>query len=347
MAVRSGGSSSSVRSLPPPCPKSPPEYPDLYGKRRGAAKIQILEREISVLEQEELKSVDGLQPASRYCKEYEPEESEVMSVLEVALVPISCSSVLCYSLLVGIYVYMTDTANLRLACILTEFPVLTCHGSAVAALPVHAFATYVTAAPANVARRTAVHANAARLTRVHASATQVIAVHVSAEPATALHVTAAACATAVRASAAACATAVHVSAALVIAFRATTAARATAAHVQAAARSQNGDANAAHATVVRVQPAARSRNGNASAAAHATAAHVQAAARSRNGNVSRVPNPIASERCHAAAGTQTVPQLVGHEKPRFKLELQEQDTVPVKELRHRICHMLAADSERV
>ncbi|PNY16669.1 guanine nucleotide-binding protein subunit gamma 3-like [Trifolium pratense] len=61
-------SSSSVPSLPPPSPKSPPEYPDLYGKRREMAKVQMLEREISFLE-EELKSVEGLQPASKCCKE--------------------------------------------------------------------------------------------------------------------------------------------------------------------------------------------------------------------------------------------------------------------------------------
>ncbi|KAI3410785.1 G protein gamma domain-containing protein [Psidium guajava] len=67
MAARPG-CSSSVPSLPPPCPKSPPEYPDLYGKRREAAKVQMLEREIGFLE-EELKSLDGLQPASRCCKE--------------------------------------------------------------------------------------------------------------------------------------------------------------------------------------------------------------------------------------------------------------------------------------
>lgn len=42
--------SSSMPSLPPPCPKSPPDYPDLYGKRRGAAKVQMLEREIGFLE---------------------------------------------------------------------------------------------------------------------------------------------------------------------------------------------------------------------------------------------------------------------------------------------------------
>ncbi|KAI4335201.1 hypothetical protein L6164_013871 [Bauhinia variegata] len=60
--------SSTVPSLPPPSPKSPPEYPDLYGKRREMARVQMLEREISYLE-EELKSVQGLQPASRCCKE--------------------------------------------------------------------------------------------------------------------------------------------------------------------------------------------------------------------------------------------------------------------------------------
>ncbi|KAF7148114.1 hypothetical protein RHSIM_Rhsim03G0227100 [Rhododendron simsii] len=64
MAV--SGGSSSVPSLPPP---RPPEYPALYGKRRELAKVQMLEREISFLE-EELKFVHGLQPASRSCKEY-------------------------------------------------------------------------------------------------------------------------------------------------------------------------------------------------------------------------------------------------------------------------------------
>ncbi|XP_011039976.1 PREDICTED: guanine nucleotide-binding protein subunit gamma 3 isoform X1 [Populus euphratica] len=68
MAFAPTGGSSSVPSLPPPCPKSPPEYPDLYGKRREMAKVQMLEREIGFLE-EELKSLQGLQPASRCCKE--------------------------------------------------------------------------------------------------------------------------------------------------------------------------------------------------------------------------------------------------------------------------------------
>ncbi|CAK9159213.1 unnamed protein product [Ilex paraguariensis] len=62
------GGSSILPSLPPPRPKSPPTYPDLYGKRRELAKVQMLEREIGFLE-EELKSVDGLQPSSRCCKE--------------------------------------------------------------------------------------------------------------------------------------------------------------------------------------------------------------------------------------------------------------------------------------
>ncbi|GAB2291605.1 hypothetical protein Dimus_025861 [Dionaea muscipula] len=62
------GMASPVPSLPPPCPRSPPPYPDLYGKRRELAKLQMLEREKGFLE-EELKFVEGLQPASRCCKE--------------------------------------------------------------------------------------------------------------------------------------------------------------------------------------------------------------------------------------------------------------------------------------
>ncbi|GMP36958.1 hypothetical protein CsSME_00008880 [Camellia sinensis var. sinensis] len=57
MAGSSSSSSSVVPSLPPPRPKSPPEYPDLYGKRRELAKG-------------ELKFVGNLQPASQCCKEY-------------------------------------------------------------------------------------------------------------------------------------------------------------------------------------------------------------------------------------------------------------------------------------
>lgn len=45
-----GNGGVSVPSLPPPRPKSPPDYPDLYGKRREMAKVQMLEREISFLE---------------------------------------------------------------------------------------------------------------------------------------------------------------------------------------------------------------------------------------------------------------------------------------------------------
>nr|DAD49166.1 TPA_asm: hypothetical protein HUJ06_019103 [Nelumbo nucifera] len=60
--------SPSFPSLTPPCPKAPPDYPDLYGKRRELLKVQVLEREIGFL-QEELKSVEDLQPASRGCKE--------------------------------------------------------------------------------------------------------------------------------------------------------------------------------------------------------------------------------------------------------------------------------------
>ncbi|KAL6519218.1 hypothetical protein OROGR_018538 [Orobanche gracilis] len=61
-AIKGNGSMS---SLPLPQPKSPPE---LYGRRRELAKVQMLEREIGFLE-EELKSIEGLQLASRSCKE--------------------------------------------------------------------------------------------------------------------------------------------------------------------------------------------------------------------------------------------------------------------------------------
>ncbi|CAI8589750.1 unnamed protein product [Vicia faba] len=60
--------SSNVTSLPFPSPKPPPEYPDLYGKRREMARVQMLEREISFLE-EELKSSEDFQPSSKCCKE--------------------------------------------------------------------------------------------------------------------------------------------------------------------------------------------------------------------------------------------------------------------------------------
>ncbi|XP_057450883.1 guanine nucleotide-binding protein subunit gamma 3-like isoform X2 [Lotus japonicus] len=50
-------------------PKSPlPGFVDFHGKRKQMVKIQVLEREIGVL-QEELKSLEGLHPASRCCKE--------------------------------------------------------------------------------------------------------------------------------------------------------------------------------------------------------------------------------------------------------------------------------------
>ncbi|XP_057806634.1 guanine nucleotide-binding protein subunit gamma 3-like isoform X1 [Salvia miltiorrhiza] len=58
----------SVPSLPPPQARSPPQYPDLYGKRRELARVQMLEREIGFLD-EELKSLESIPPASRSCKE--------------------------------------------------------------------------------------------------------------------------------------------------------------------------------------------------------------------------------------------------------------------------------------
>ncbi|KAG9157428.1 hypothetical protein Leryth_010268 [Lithospermum erythrorhizon] len=97
MEAGSGGGSPMQPSLPPPKPKSPPRYPDLYGKRKELAKVQMLEREIGYL-QEELKFFDGIPPASQSCKEVadivmaKPDplivkkEAKKMPLLEVALV---------------------------------------------------------------------------------------------------------------------------------------------------------------------------------------------------------------------------------------------------------------------
>lgn len=50
-------------------PKSPPPgLVDFHGKRKQMIKVQVLEREIGLL-QEELKSLEALHPASRCCKE--------------------------------------------------------------------------------------------------------------------------------------------------------------------------------------------------------------------------------------------------------------------------------------
>ncbi|KAL2336422.1 hypothetical protein Fmac_010868 [Flemingia macrophylla] len=50
-------------------PKSPPPGPvDFHSKRKQMGKIQVLETEIGLL-QEELKSLEGIHPASRCCKE--------------------------------------------------------------------------------------------------------------------------------------------------------------------------------------------------------------------------------------------------------------------------------------
>ncbi|CAL9087548.1 unnamed protein product, partial [Musa acuminata var. zebrina] len=50
-----------------PRPKSPPKYPDLCGRRRLQLELQMLNREIGFIE-EELQSLEGVQPVSRCCK---------------------------------------------------------------------------------------------------------------------------------------------------------------------------------------------------------------------------------------------------------------------------------------
>ncbi|XP_006849716.2 guanine nucleotide-binding protein subunit gamma 3 isoform X1 [Amborella trichopoda] len=48
--------------------RTPPSYPDLYGRYRKQAELQNLDREITYL-QEELRSLESLPPASICCKE--------------------------------------------------------------------------------------------------------------------------------------------------------------------------------------------------------------------------------------------------------------------------------------
>ncbi|XP_076940797.1 guanine nucleotide-binding protein subunit gamma 3-like [Bidens hawaiensis] len=68
-----GSSSSSLSPVSVSVSVSSPSsivYVDLYGKRRQLAKVQVLEREINVL-QDEIKSLAELELASRCCKELE------------------------------------------------------------------------------------------------------------------------------------------------------------------------------------------------------------------------------------------------------------------------------------
>ncbi|XP_068663170.1 guanine nucleotide-binding protein subunit gamma 4-like isoform X1 [Aristolochia californica] len=51
-----------------PAPRSPPKYPDLCGRHRKQAELQVLNREIGFLE-EDLQFLDTLHPASKCCKE--------------------------------------------------------------------------------------------------------------------------------------------------------------------------------------------------------------------------------------------------------------------------------------
>ncbi|KAI9119811.1 hypothetical protein K1719_009200 [Acacia pycnantha] len=70
MSFTSMSTSLSSSTEQPLSPKSSPPLGllDFYGKRKQMVKIQGLEREIALL-QEELKSLEGLHPASRCCKE--------------------------------------------------------------------------------------------------------------------------------------------------------------------------------------------------------------------------------------------------------------------------------------
>ncbi|OMO91791.1 hypothetical protein COLO4_18088 [Corchorus olitorius] len=218
MAAKSGGGSS-VPSLPPPCPKSPPEYPDLYGKRREAAKVQMLEREISFLEGYGFRDCK-----LRSFNTYKPEESKVTSLLEVALV-LECPALTYHGSAVAVILGALATLNARGAVTVVFLTAI--HATAAPVTAAHALANHVNANPATVTHASALHATAAHLTAVHVNALHVIAVHVNALHVIAVH--------AVHVNVLH-ATAVHVNALHA------TALHVTALHVLAAARFQNGGA---------------------------------------------------------------------------------------------------------
>ncbi|KAL2554002.1 Guanine nucleotide-binding protein subunit gamma 3 [Forsythia ovata] len=109
----SGGGGSGSWPLPPPRPKSPPKYPDLYGKRRGLLNVQMIQREIGFLE-EELKSVEGLQPASRACKDviWHAVKHHVATFHGFAVVD-AILILRCHTVLTAIYVIATQARTAR------------------------------------------------------------------------------------------------------------------------------------------------------------------------------------------------------------------------------------------
>ncbi|XVF88906.1 hypothetical protein PTKIN_Ptkin19aG0088300 [Pterospermum kingtungense] len=228
--ARSGGSS--VPSLPPPCPKSPPEYPDLYGKRRESAKVQMLEREISFLE-EELKSVEGLQPASKYCKEV----TDFVMAKSDPLIPTSRKnrkSCRFWKWLCGMPCFNLICCCSRVNAGPATAACLTAvHANAEHVNAAHVIAVHVTALHVNAVHATALHVNAVHATALHVNAVHATALHVNAVHATALHVNAVH-ATALHA------TALHVNAVHATALH-VNAVHATALHV-----------NAVHATAIHV-----------------------------------------------------------------------------------------------
>ncbi|MFS7974585.1 putative G-protein gamma [Helianthus anomalus] len=98
MAGTSNDSSSS--SISPLSSPSSIVFVDLYGKRRQVAKVQVLEREIALL-QDEIKSLAELEVASRCCKELEDYVEATPDPLVVMYESSSfTSSTIDYSLLV-------------------------------------------------------------------------------------------------------------------------------------------------------------------------------------------------------------------------------------------------------
>ncbi|KAI3714495.1 hypothetical protein L6452_21450 [Arctium lappa] len=105
-------------SPPLPRPKSPPE---LYGKRREFAKVVMLEREIGFL-QEELKSIETLQPASCCIKEV---ADYVVANPEPLISTCKKTHFICYLLF--------ENQHQVVVLLLVEIPASICHGFAAVA----------------------------------------------------------------------------------------------------------------------------------------------------------------------------------------------------------------------
>ncbi|TVU05640.1 hypothetical protein EJB05_48809 [Eragrostis curvula] len=83
-----------------PRPRSPPQYPDLCGRRRLQLEVQILNREVGFLEQE-IQGLERIQPVSRCCKDV----NEFVGAKMDPLIPVYDSCNLCLACLLSLFFF--------------------------------------------------------------------------------------------------------------------------------------------------------------------------------------------------------------------------------------------------